>query len=71
MKINRNRCWDLYVDANSANGTPPYATWATAAATIQWAVDAAKSGDTVLVTNGVYGVAGVTITNAIAVVSFN
>lgn len=43
-----------YVDANSTNATPPYTSWATAAVTIQDAVDAAVAGDEVVVTNGIY-----------------
>jgi hypothetical protein len=48
----------LYVDANSLNSTPPYDSWATAAAVIQDAVDVAQAGDTVLVTNGLYATGG-------------
>jgi hypothetical protein len=43
-----------YVDLNSTNATPPFTNWASAAVTIQAAVDAADSGDEILVTNGVY-----------------
>ena len=46
----------LYVSLESTNPVAPYATWATAANVIQDAVDAAKSGDTVVVTNGVFRV---------------
>jgi hypothetical protein len=47
-----------YVDLNSPNPTPPYTDWATAAAVIQDAVDAALAGEEVVVTNGVYGTGG-------------
>jgi hypothetical protein len=61
------------VDLNSANPTPPYTDWATAATVIQDAVDASAAGDEVVVTNGLYAtggrvVAGVGyITNRVAV----
>jgi hypothetical protein len=47
-----------YVDLNSASPEPPYTNWASAARTVQDAVDAATSGDTVVVTNGTYSVGG-------------
>ena len=47
-----------YVDVNSTNATPPYATWATASATIQETVDAAVPGDEIVVTTGIYATGG-------------
>jgi len=43
-----------YVWQGSATPTPPYNTWATAAHTIQPAVDYAVEGNVILVTNGIY-----------------
>ncbi len=75
-----------YVNLNNPNPTAPYISWATAATNIQDAVDVAKAGDTVLVTNGVYRTGmrsqtnewgeleannRVTITNAIVLQSVN
>ena len=43
-----------YVNLNSTNPIAPYMNWSTAATNIQDAVDAAVSGDSVFVTNGIY-----------------
>ena len=48
----------LYVNVNSANPVSPYASWGTAATTIQAAVDASTNGDQILVTNGTYSAGG-------------
>jgi hypothetical protein len=48
----------LYVSATSPSPQPGYTGWATAAQTIQDAIDAARDGDTVLVNDGVYAVGG-------------
>jgi len=66
----------LYVAVDSANPTPPYTNWGTAARVIQEAVGATEPGDTVLVADGVYQTGGtgdgrVALTNAVLLLSVN
>jgi hypothetical protein len=50
-----------YVSLDSPNPQPPYTNWATAATNIQQAIDAAASGDEIIVTNGIYATGGRTV----------
>ena len=70
----------FYVDVNSANSTPPYTNWSTAATNIQDAVDVSTNGDLILVTNGIYQTGGrvaggmtnrLAVTKAVTVQSIN
>ena len=47
-----------YVSLNNPTPIYPYTNWFTAAKNIQLAIDAAKDGDFVLVTNGIYSAGG-------------
>jgi uncharacterized repeat protein (TIGR01451 family) len=62
----------LHVVGGNPDAAPPYATWATAAADIQTAVNAAIAGDTILVTNGTYALsAQISVTKGVTVRSAN
>ncbi len=59
-----------FVNVNNATPSSPYTNWASAAQSIQEAVDVAQPGDQIIVSNGVYGAGGRDIygqTNRVAV----
>src|SRR5690349_6822667 len=68
-----------YVNVGNSSPVSPFTSWATAATSIQSAIDIAASGDVILVTNGVYqsgsksmnGLNRVAVDKAVAVQSVN
>lgn len=60
-----------YVDVNGTNATPPFLDWSTAATNIQHAVDAAATGDEIVVNDGVYVGRVSTLNKALALRSVN
>lgn len=61
-----------YVSAANATPAAPYTSWATAATDLQAAIDVAGSGDTLVVSNGVYSkVGGLYVDEAIHIESLN
>lgn len=61
-----------YVDVSSTTPLAPYTSWATAATSIQPAIDASAPGDTVLVTDGTYLLAAeLSVNKSITIESVN
>lgn len=61
-----------YVVPGNPDAAAPFTNWATAAATIQPAIDVATDGDTILATNGTYALTNtIWITNGITLRSVN
>jgi hypothetical protein len=58
-----------YVDLNCTNPVSPYTNWSTAATNIQDALNAAASGDQIVVTNGTYG--SISVNQPVALQSVN
>ena len=59
-----------YVDLNGTNAVSPFTSWATAATSIQDAIDAAADGERVLVADGIYAAGGQVfyeVTNRVAI----
>jgi hypothetical protein len=54
-----------YVNVSNSAPASPYTNWASAAVTIQAAIDAALAGDEIVVTNGVYQTGGKAVAGAI------
>ena len=54
----RSGATTLYVNVANPAPAAPFTNWAMAATDIQTAIDAANSGDTILVTNGIYQTGG-------------
>ena len=62
----------LHVDLNSGSPETPFSSWAAAATDIQTAVDAASTGDTVLIADGTYVItSSIVVNTAITVESLN
>jgi hypothetical protein len=72
LPVPRARGGTLYVDASSRTAAASYDSWQSAAVTVQDAIDAASTGDEIVLTNGAYGTGGRVVygmaTNRVAVV---